>query len=448
MRRFLHGLLVGVLTLWIPLDSAVAGWWLHHHPHHAPPVLWGPAPLCGGPPLALGPGWVGAVVIDDRPLFAAPVVWVEERPVILAAAPITEWAVAQSHDWVVTGEWVVTDTPVEHHEPRDCACDPCGGEVIVAERVVGEGWQTDGATVVDSTPIEVQAPGVAPTTDAAIDSEPTSVIRIDSIAEPAAPLELPSASTAPLTTPDTESKPTSILESFEPKMVQGETAENVESTPEPDAVTTVPATTEADAAAFETPAVDEQIEDAQAPPAVERRRNLFDEVPADEADAFEAPRGSDIDGPPADAFEAPADQGFESPADDPLDEAPMTDEPAAGDDGFESPVDEVMEEAPADEPAVEEPATEEAPAEADPFDSSALPTPGQPSRQWQDDTGRHSTQGRLVEVRTNSVRILKITGRYTTVPMSRLSAADRDHVAAIALAARRPADRAGDTAGL
>ena len=68
MRRCFHGLLVGVLTLWIPIDSAVAGWWHHHR--HASPLARGPAfaPPCGaGVPF---PGWAGAIVIDDRPLGA------------------------------------------------------------------------------------------------------------------------------------------------------------------------------------------------------------------------------------------------------------------------------------------------------------------------------------------------------------------------------------------
>jgi hypothetical protein len=95
-----------------------------------------------------------------------------------------------------------------------------------------------------------------------------------------------------------------------------------------------------------------------------------------------------------------------------------------------------------------EPLKEEAPAESDPFEANTLHTPGQPSREWRDDTGRHGTEGRLVEVHADRVRILKATGRYTTVPMTRLSRADRDHVARVALALGRPAARPGETAGL
>jgi hypothetical protein len=148
-------------------------------------------------------------------------------------------------------------------------------------------------------------------------------------------------------------------------------------------------------------------------------------------DAFGIPEEPPMDDAPADATEQDA---FEPATDDVMDDTPA-DEPA-------------IEEPASDAPAVEEPATEEAPADADPFDTSVLHTPGQPSRSWRDDTGRHGTEGRLVEVHADRVRILKATGRYTTVPMSRLSPADRDHVAGVALALGRPAAQPGETAGL
>ena len=210
-----------------------------------------------------------------------------------------------------------------------------------------------------------------------------------------------------------------------------------------------------------------------APPVQPKPRNLFDEVPADEQDAFEAPPASgDDDLPPGDAFDAPDDgceaseEAMEEPGSDDdfgiPEEPPMDDAPAdeMEGDSFEQASDEPMDETPADEPAGDEgaadaepgadaePEADEAPVEKDPFDANVLHTPGQPSRSWRDDTGRHGTEGRLVEVRADRVRILKATGRYTTVPMSRLSAADRDHVAGVALALGRPAAPAADTAGL
>ncbi len=478
MRRSLHGLLVGVLTFWIPLDSAVAGWWLHHHPRHAMPVAWGPVLPCGGPPLEWGPGWSGAVVIDDRPLFApaiapAPVVFVIESAVIVEAAPAIQWGASPvvesvgddccttsfaEPDDVVISEGVISSAAIIHDGASDCACDACSGEATVGDPIDVEGTTPYGALM-----------GGATTTARPVDVPPPAIPGTETVPEPeaATPLEIPGAAAtttsadtaAPtLPTPEPSAASSSVLEPWEPKTVQRDSAADVEPAPDLDTRSEVPAATEDDdATAFETPAmeegIDETIEEAPAAPVKPKRRNLFDEVPADEADAFEAPQGDDDSGLPVDAFEAPADQGFEAPADEPMDDAPMTEEPATTDDGFESPLEEAMDEAPADEQdteeaPVEEPATEEAPAEADPFDSGILHTPGQPSRRWQDDTGRHSTTGRLVEVHADSVRILKATGRHTTVPMARLSAADREHVDGITLAAGRAADRAGDTAGL
>jgi hypothetical protein len=60
-------------------------------------------------------------------------------------------------------------------------------------------------------------------------------------------------------------------------------------------------------------------------------------------------------------------------------------------------------------------------------------------RRWTNDTGTHHTQGWLVEVRADRVRILKVNGRHTTVLTESLSAADRDYVSTVGdrLAAER-----------
>jgi hypothetical protein len=150
-----------------------------------------------------------------------------------------------------------------------------------------------------------------------------------------------------------------------------------------------------------------------------------------------------------------ADPGFEPPADEPMDEPgfePPADEPM-DEPGFEPPADEPMDEPAGDAPVDDAPADEppaDAPAGDDPFESGAIPTPGQPSRAWHDDTGRHGTVGRLVAIGPASVRILKETGRFTRVPMQRLSGIDRAHVAAVRAAAVAGARRAAadDTAGL
>ncbi len=51
-------------------------------------------------------------------------------------------------------------------------------------------------------------------------------------------------------------------------------------------------------------------------------------------------------------------------------------------------------------------------------------------RRWQDDTGEYRIHGKLVKIMTHTVRILKDTGKYTTVPMDRLSRSDLQYVQA------------------
>ena len=69
-------------------------------------------------------------------------------------------------------------------------------------------------------------------------------------------------------------------------------------------------------------------------------------------------------------------------------------------------------------------------ANADPAEA-AVAVPNEPIRSWSNDTGTHRTQGWLVEVRADRVRILKVNGRHTTVLTESLSAADRDYVSAV-----------------
>jgi hypothetical protein len=47
---------------------------------------------------------------------------------------------------------------------------------------------------------------------------------------------------------------------------------------------------------------------------------------------------------------------------------------------------------------------------------------------WVDDSGLFEVQGRLIAIFDGNVRILKTTGRTTTVPLNRLSRADREYV--------------------
>ncbi len=60
-------------------------------------------------------------------------------------------------------------------------------------------------------------------------------------------------------------------------------------------------------------------------------------------------------------------------------------------------------------------------------------TPGSdgrlPLRQWTDNSGKFNVEAKLVLILDGKVRLLKETGRTTTVAIDRLSKADRDYVA-------------------
>jgi hypothetical protein len=85
-------------------------------------------------------------------------------------------------------------------------------------------------------------------------------------------------------------------------------------------------------------------------------------------------------------------------------------------------------------------ARQPAPALDDPFAERAGPRlsaaapkaePSDTMRVWTDVTGKHQIRGRmkLILVEQQKVRILKETGKYTTVPFARLSESDRLFVA-------------------
>lgn len=140
------------------------------------------------------------------------------------------------------------------------------------------------------------------------------------------------------------------------------------------------------------------------------------EMPADDADA--AGVGDAGDPGAGDTEDVAPGAGEDEPA------AGGADPDAAGGDGlFEDPA----ADPPADNPA--DPA--DAPAEGDdPFGAAEKPQSVKlATRVWIDNTGTFAVRARLASVRDDSVRLLKDTGKYTTVPMARLSRADRDYVA-------------------
>ena len=129
-----------------------------------------------------------------------------------------------------------------------------------------------------------------------------------------------------------------------------------------------------------------------------------------------APDSSDDLG---DMFGGADDAGFDTPpaADDGL---PAGDALPA-DDGLDGFLDDAgMPETPADDSG----------DLGDLFDASHRPH----LRWWTDNTGQFRTEGRLVEVQDEAVRLLKTNGKFCTVPRSRLSAPDRNYVLAVAQA--------------
>lgn len=445
MRRDLRTCLAALLAAWMPVDSAFAAWWHHHH--RGPVVIVaGPVPMAPCGPPAPWAGWGHAIVIDDRPLVA-PAAFVVAAPVVeVVVHPIAPVVVehARYEEVIVAGDGAA-DAAV-----GVCTCDTNDVGIVSdgATPIVADVWTTDAAPTAESTRATVdterpQVPETRPDAPPPPPAEPLPTDKDPPVAPPVA-AEQPGAGSAP-----------SVLEPREPVTLQGETAAPIENT--------IGETLE-EREGFEGPAADgddvvddEPMDEGDAmlddgddagEPAAGGARNLFDEAPVDD---FGAPAGDDDaipDAPPMEeGFEPPAD---EAPLDDmPVDDMPMDDMPMeAADDagGFESPADDDI---PMDDDADAQ--TEETPADeepsADPFDSG-LRVPAAPTRTWQDDTGRFSTEGRLVEIRAGSVRILKATGRHTTVPMERLSAADRDHVAGVrrAIVASRPGR--GDTAAI
>jgi SLA1 homology domain 1, SHD1 len=62
---------------------------------------------------------------------------------------------------------------------------------------------------------------------------------------------------------------------------------------------------------------------------------------------------------------------------------------------------------------------------------AASPEPafrGAEDREWVDNTGDYSVKARLVVIYPDRVRLIKENGKFTSVPLSRLSNADRDYV--------------------
>lgn len=183
------------------------------------------------------------------------------------------------------------------------------------------------------------------------------------------------------------------------------------------------------------------------------------EEPAADAAKEETPAAQPEQKPEAETAPQPSPQPEPKPEPPPAPaEKNIFEEDEAAGEGDEPPEeaasDEEMEDEPASEPSAEEdeparkPDENEEPSTTgdDPF-AVTPPIPSEPVRRWVDDTGDHTTVGRLVEVHPDRVRILKLNGAFTTVPLDRLSDTDRSYVSGTGerLAAK---PRVTDTAGM
>lgn len=423
MRRCLHSLLVGVLTFSLAIDAARACGHLRHRRSCEAPCH-------------------GAVMIAP-----ATVAWD-------CCSPVSAGYTVVVADGCGCGGWVVTAVtpgcPVGCEEiacgmPLDC----CGSSLAVADGPAAVSGQ------IRQSPAPTSPAAQAPTpAEAAV--APTPAERGP---EPLA------------TVPDLEPVETASANEVEPEMTDEEATETepaagtgaADEAMEEEAETGEPPMEEP-APAVEEPA--EQLEPAPEPepaPAPEPpppppRRNPFEDADA-AADDAAIPGALDAAAPgtepgivepivpaidatdpmPAEPASGEADPTGEPPMEEPAADAP----PAAAPPQEDAP----PFDAPAAEPAVE-PAADPVPA----VEPAAVVEPAAalaPQRRWIDDTGSFAVVGRLVDVREDSIEILRSDGRRVSVPLARLSGFDRDYVAAAGpqvAASRQPRPLPTDTA--
>ncbi|MEX0866509.1 MAG: SHD1 domain-containing protein, partial [Pirellulales bacterium] len=152
-------------------------------------------------------------------------------------------------------------------------------------------------------------------------------------------------------------------------------------------------------------------------PAEEPADDLFG--PADETPAEEP--ADDLFGP-ADGADEGADDLF-GPADDEPAEEPAADEPAADDDLF-GPTGDADDADDLFGPAAGDSADEAIDNLFSQLDSELIQVVGAEQRVWVDNTGEYEVRGTLAYLLPGHVRLLKDNGRYTTVPLDRLSERD------------------------
>jgi len=420
-------MIVALLCLTLFVDSAKACWWLRQHRSRSQvcrPVACEPSSSQPCSVMMVESHDHGVVIVDDQAACRCDATTVEHAGVDQA---VDHTAVAQ----------VIEHGAVEHAARAE-------------DSVVVHGP----TMVVDAAPAHPAA-GIA---------EPASVVTQPAADKPVAqPMPVAAAGPAVLSTPTPAQEPIPELKPAIAPESPVAPASNEQPMPE---LSAADASDEAERPAAPMPAPVEDLAGGPQtkPPMPEPKEpNLFD-LYGDEDEVAPAEEA------PADAPSATADDGTSEPAEDaaadaaPAEEAEMAEEesedaqseaPASADsDGGETAEEPAPAEEPAEEAANEADAAQESEpeqAEADPAEA-AMVVPNEPMRRWTDETGTHHTQGWLVELRADRVRILKVNGRHTTVATESLSAEDRDYVSAVG--ARLAAEAQGNgpapstTAGL
>ena len=366
-------MIVALLCLTLSVDSAKACWWLRQHRSRGQvcrPVACRPAaqPACD--------------VVSDAPV-AYETIFVDDQPDCLWSGAPEEHA-AVDHDAV-------------NHETGEQVIDIRAGEAEAS--VLEQGVVVHGPTiVVDAAPAQ-PAPAAAP---AAAQPMPIAATGPSVLLKPT-PAEEPIPDLKPAIAPQSPVAP----------------ASNEQPMPEPAAALGKPGLEkpgEADQPVAPAAPMPAAVEDLAGGPEVKlpkqepKEPNLFD-LYSDETDDEATPSEE----PPADSRPETTDDDAGEPAEDaaaettPAAEAEMTEDEAEAEAEAESEAEQ---------------------AEADPAEA-AVTVPDEPMRRWSNDSNTHHTQGWLVEVRADRVRILKVNGRHTTVLTESLSAADRDYVSAV-----------------
>jgi len=459
-------MIVSLLCLTLFVDTAKACWHRRHRGRsHATcrPVTCPPS--CSQPVWRdLPPGWDGSMadlVISDRPLYEV------HESTGHAGIPV-ECCVpcdGSAHASVDFATQVFEHPAVEHAAvPKTMAGESVvvHGPTVVIDTIPKPAVPPAAPPAAPPMPLLFQQPAAGLTAKAA---EPNT----SAAAEDPLPTLKPAPAVPPAITPASGEKPmaAAAIDDAAATTETSETSESDDATNQPTTPAAAPAAATPMPPAQPAPAEDLVGGPAMPAPVAEPpAENLFDELDDDEEETpSQRPAGKKSPEPskePADE-EADAFSDDAAPSEKPAgtaepDGAAAAKEPEMTEDADEE-ADGDAAEKPAEEsdpaPAKAAPPAEDAPqekqAEADPA-AAAFMVPDEPMRCFRDATGDHQIMGWLVELHTDSVRILKANGRYAMVRMDLLSAADQAYASEVgtSLAAKRQGAPLAthDTAGL